>query len=206
MRSASDVALITWLMLACCWPLAVTCNHGNGGCQHTCEDTENGPICRCHARYTLQPDKRSCVGKRVTRLSSVSTRPFKNHTAHSRSSLQLTHDYNKSWGGWKVSDDSKTYQVEFWRWKCFSSFFFDTSHICKFKSNEVWLMLWRLFFFSDNKRFQRKIITKTGSAHSRRGLHHKLDFVSSVLRWLSRWMNEWKHSDWKHISCVGCPC
>uniref|UniRef100_A0A4W6D0M6 Signal peptide, CUB and EGF-like domain-containing protein 2 n=1 Tax=Lates calcarifer TaxID=8187 RepID=A0A4W6D0M6_LATCA len=39
----------------------LTCNHGNGGCQHTCEDTENGPICRCHVRYTLQPDKRSCV-------------------------------------------------------------------------------------------------------------------------------------------------
>uniref|UniRef100_A0A665VX94 Signal peptide, CUB and EGF-like domain-containing protein 3 n=1 Tax=Echeneis naucrates TaxID=173247 RepID=A0A665VX94_ECHNA len=41
----------------------LTCNHGNGGCQHTCEDTESGPICRCHIRYTLQPDKRSCVGK-----------------------------------------------------------------------------------------------------------------------------------------------
>uniref|UniRef100_A0A7N8WVN8 Signal peptide, CUB and EGF-like domain-containing protein 2 n=1 Tax=Mastacembelus armatus TaxID=205130 RepID=A0A7N8WVN8_9TELE len=41
----------------------LTCNHGNGGCQHTCEDTENGPICRCHARYTLQPDRTSCVGK-----------------------------------------------------------------------------------------------------------------------------------------------
>ncbi|XP_078800577.1 signal peptide, CUB and EGF-like domain-containing protein 2 isoform X3 [Oryzias latipes] len=39
----------------------LTCNHGNGGCQHTCEDTEDGPICRCHARYTLQPDKKSCV-------------------------------------------------------------------------------------------------------------------------------------------------
>ncbi|KAL7406890.1 hypothetical protein ABVT39_028109 [Epinephelus coioides] len=39
----------------------LTCNHGNGGCQHTCEDTENGPICRCHVRYTLQPDKRSCL-------------------------------------------------------------------------------------------------------------------------------------------------
>uniref|UniRef100_A0A8C9ZUQ8 Signal peptide, CUB domain, EGF-like 2 n=1 Tax=Sander lucioperca TaxID=283035 RepID=A0A8C9ZUQ8_SANLU len=39
----------------------LTCNHGNGGCQHTCEDTENGPICRCHARYTLQSDKRSCI-------------------------------------------------------------------------------------------------------------------------------------------------
>uniref|UniRef100_A0A669BVJ4 Signal peptide, CUB and EGF-like domain-containing protein 2 n=1 Tax=Oreochromis niloticus TaxID=8128 RepID=A0A669BVJ4_ORENI len=41
----------------------LTCNHGNGGCQHTCEDTENGSICRCHSRYTLQPDRSSCVGK-----------------------------------------------------------------------------------------------------------------------------------------------
>ncbi|XP_075878317.1 signal peptide, CUB and EGF-like domain-containing protein 2 isoform X4 [Nelusetta ayraudi] len=41
----------------------LTCNHGNGGCQHNCEDTENGPICRCHPRYTLQPDKRSCTGE-----------------------------------------------------------------------------------------------------------------------------------------------
>ncbi|XP_057703486.1 signal peptide, CUB and EGF-like domain-containing protein 2 isoform X4 [Corythoichthys intestinalis] len=39
----------------------LTCNHGNGGCQHTCEDTDNGPICKCHVRYALQPDRRSCV-------------------------------------------------------------------------------------------------------------------------------------------------
>ncbi|XP_062279079.1 signal peptide, CUB and EGF-like domain-containing protein 2 isoform X4 [Scomber scombrus] len=39
----------------------LTCNHGNGGCQHTCEDTENGPICKCHFRYSLQPDRRSCL-------------------------------------------------------------------------------------------------------------------------------------------------
>uniref|UniRef100_A0A674A7W3 Signal peptide, CUB and EGF-like domain-containing protein 2 n=1 Tax=Salmo trutta TaxID=8032 RepID=A0A674A7W3_SALTR len=36
----------------------LTCNHGNGGCQHTCEDMEQGPICRCHVRYTLHPDGR----------------------------------------------------------------------------------------------------------------------------------------------------
>lgn len=61
----------SWLRMLHCFNVlwlhvvdpAVTCNHGNGGCQHTCEDTESGPICRCHARYTLQPDKRSCVGK-----------------------------------------------------------------------------------------------------------------------------------------------
>ncbi|XP_064192984.1 signal peptide, CUB and EGF-like domain-containing protein 2 isoform X1 [Anguilla rostrata] len=39
----------------------LTCNHGNGGCQHMCDDTEHGPICRCHARYTLHADGRSCV-------------------------------------------------------------------------------------------------------------------------------------------------
>ncbi|XP_061606666.1 signal peptide, CUB and EGF-like domain-containing protein 2 isoform X8 [Phyllopteryx taeniolatus] len=39
----------------------LTCNHGNGGCQHTCEDTDSGPICKCHVRYALQPDRRSCV-------------------------------------------------------------------------------------------------------------------------------------------------
>uniref|UniRef100_A0AAV2LN63 Signal peptide, CUB and EGF-like domain-containing protein 2 n=1 Tax=Knipowitschia caucasica TaxID=637954 RepID=A0AAV2LN63_KNICA len=39
----------------------LTCIHGNGGCQHTCEDTDQGPICKCHPRYTLQSDKRSCL-------------------------------------------------------------------------------------------------------------------------------------------------
>ncbi|TTL88679.1 Signal peptide, CUB and EGF-like domain-containing protein 2 [Bagarius yarrelli] len=41
--------------------VSLTCNHGNGGCHHMCEDTEHGPVCRCHARYTLQPDAHSCV-------------------------------------------------------------------------------------------------------------------------------------------------
>jgi len=48
------------LFVFCC---IVTCNHGNGGCQHICEDTEQGPICRCHVRYTLHADGRTCVGK-----------------------------------------------------------------------------------------------------------------------------------------------
>ncbi|XP_036400444.1 signal peptide, CUB and EGF-like domain-containing protein 2 isoform X3 [Megalops cyprinoides] len=39
----------------------LTCNHGNGGCQHMCEDTDHGPICRCHVRYSLHADGRSCV-------------------------------------------------------------------------------------------------------------------------------------------------
>ncbi|XP_045073054.1 signal peptide, CUB and EGF-like domain-containing protein 2 isoform X4 [Coregonus clupeaformis] len=48
----------------------LTCNHGNGGCQHTCEDMEQGPICRCHVRYTLHPDGRSCVERDETTTES----------------------------------------------------------------------------------------------------------------------------------------
>uniref|UniRef100_A0A3B5M4I3 Signal peptide, CUB domain, EGF-like 2 n=1 Tax=Xiphophorus couchianus TaxID=32473 RepID=A0A3B5M4I3_9TELE len=48
----------------------LTCNHGNGGCQHTCEDTEDGPFCRCHVRYTLQPDKKTCVGKHLCKTGN----------------------------------------------------------------------------------------------------------------------------------------
>ncbi|XP_053094331.1 signal peptide, CUB and EGF-like domain-containing protein 2 isoform X4 [Pangasianodon hypophthalmus] len=48
----------------------LTCNHGNGGCQHVCEDTEHGPVCRCHARYTLQTDGRSCVERDDVTASS----------------------------------------------------------------------------------------------------------------------------------------
>uniref|UniRef100_A0A4W4G0V8 Signal peptide, CUB domain, EGF-like 2 n=1 Tax=Electrophorus electricus TaxID=8005 RepID=A0A4W4G0V8_ELEEL len=39
----------------------LTCNHGNGGCQHICEDTEHGPACGCRGRYTLQADGHSCI-------------------------------------------------------------------------------------------------------------------------------------------------
>ncbi|XP_045564617.1 signal peptide, CUB and EGF-like domain-containing protein 2 isoform X5 [Salmo salar] len=48
----------------------LTCNHGNGGCQHTCEDMEQGPICRCHVRYTLHSDGRSCVERDETTTES----------------------------------------------------------------------------------------------------------------------------------------
>ncbi|XP_077084531.1 signal peptide, CUB and EGF-like domain-containing protein 2 isoform X6 [Siphateles boraxobius] len=44
----------------------LTCNHGNGGCQHICDDTEQGPICRCHVRYTLHADGRACVERDET--------------------------------------------------------------------------------------------------------------------------------------------
>ncbi|XP_029438203.1 signal peptide, CUB and EGF-like domain-containing protein 2 isoform X4 [Rhinatrema bivittatum] len=39
----------------------LTCNHGNGGCQHTCEDADEGPVCRCHQKYTLRSDGRTCL-------------------------------------------------------------------------------------------------------------------------------------------------
>ncbi|KAG9465648.1 hypothetical protein GDO78_017967 [Eleutherodactylus coqui] len=41
----------------------LTCNHGNGGCQHTCNDTDTVPVCMCHPKYSLQPDGKNCVEK-----------------------------------------------------------------------------------------------------------------------------------------------
>lgn len=77
---SSQLQMSHWFRVLWLHVTAVTCNHGNGGCQHTCEDTENGPICRCHPRYTLQPDKRSCLGKRtVCSLSCCLTHGMQNH-------------------------------------------------------------------------------------------------------------------------------
>lgn len=45
-----------------CVFLSVTCNHGNGGCQHTCEDAEDGPVCGCHPEYTVHSNGRTCLG------------------------------------------------------------------------------------------------------------------------------------------------
>uniref|UniRef100_H3BCM3 Signal peptide, CUB and EGF-like domain-containing protein 2 n=1 Tax=Latimeria chalumnae TaxID=7897 RepID=H3BCM3_LATCH len=39
----------------------LTCNHGNGGCQHTCNDTDDGPVCGCHQKYALHSDGRTCI-------------------------------------------------------------------------------------------------------------------------------------------------
>ncbi|KAM6215229.1 signal peptide, CUB and EGF-like domain-containing protein 1 isoform 2-T2 [Rhynchocyon petersi] len=39
----------------------LTCNYGNGGCQHSCEDTDTGPTCGCHQKYALHADGRTCV-------------------------------------------------------------------------------------------------------------------------------------------------
>lgn len=41
----------------------VTCNHGNGGCQHTCDDAEHGPVCGCHPKYVMHVDGKTCLGQ-----------------------------------------------------------------------------------------------------------------------------------------------
>ncbi|XP_069855959.1 signal peptide, CUB and EGF-like domain-containing protein 1 [Dipodomys merriami] len=41
----------------------LTCNYGNGGCQHSCEDTDTGPVCGCHQKYALHADGRTCIDK-----------------------------------------------------------------------------------------------------------------------------------------------
>ncbi|XP_021119430.1 signal peptide, CUB and EGF-like domain-containing protein 2 isoform X6 [Heterocephalus glaber] len=46
----------------------LTCNHGNGGCQHSCEDTAEGPECSCHPQYKLHMDGRSCFEQEDTAL------------------------------------------------------------------------------------------------------------------------------------------
>nr|XP_021156230.1 signal peptide, CUB and EGF-like domain-containing protein 2 isoform X2 [Columba livia] len=39
----------------------LTCNHGNGGCQHTCDDADNGPVCGCHPKYIMHVDGKTCL-------------------------------------------------------------------------------------------------------------------------------------------------
>lgn len=41
----------------------VTCNYGNGGCQHICEETDHGPKCSCHMKFVLHSDGKTCVGE-----------------------------------------------------------------------------------------------------------------------------------------------
>ncbi|XP_019407680.1 PREDICTED: signal peptide, CUB and EGF-like domain-containing protein 2 isoform X3 [Crocodylus porosus] len=44
----------------------LTCIHGNGGCQHTCEDADDGPICGCHPKYIMQLDGKTCLVREET--------------------------------------------------------------------------------------------------------------------------------------------
>uniref|UniRef100_A0A7N4PSK5 Signal peptide, CUB domain and EGF like domain containing 2 n=1 Tax=Sarcophilus harrisii TaxID=9305 RepID=A0A7N4PSK5_SARHA len=46
----------------------LTCNHGNGGCQHICVDTDEGPECSCHPKYRLHTDGKSCLEKEESTL------------------------------------------------------------------------------------------------------------------------------------------
>ncbi|NXP59978.1 SCUB2 protein, partial [Chloropsis cyanopogon] len=39
----------------------LTCNHGNGGCQHTCDDADSGPVCGCHPKYVMHADGKTCL-------------------------------------------------------------------------------------------------------------------------------------------------
>lgn len=50
-------------MTAGALPPAVTCNYGNGGCQHTCDDTDQGPKCGCHVKFLLHSDGVTCIGR-----------------------------------------------------------------------------------------------------------------------------------------------
>ncbi|XP_012639458.1 signal peptide, CUB and EGF-like domain-containing protein 2 isoform X4 [Microcebus murinus] len=49
----------------------LTCNHGNGGCQHSCEDTADGPECSCHPHYRMHADGRSCLEREDTALETA---------------------------------------------------------------------------------------------------------------------------------------
>nr|XP_025960314.1 signal peptide, CUB and EGF-like domain-containing protein 2 isoform X3 [Dromaius novaehollandiae] len=46
----------------------LTCNHGNGGCQHTCDDADNGPICGCHPKYIMHVDGKTCLEREEAAL------------------------------------------------------------------------------------------------------------------------------------------
>uniref|UniRef100_A0A8D2LFG5 Signal peptide, CUB and EGF-like domain-containing protein 2 n=1 Tax=Varanus komodoensis TaxID=61221 RepID=A0A8D2LFG5_VARKO len=39
----------------------LTCSHGNGGCQHSCEDADDGPVCGCHPEYTVHSNGKTCL-------------------------------------------------------------------------------------------------------------------------------------------------
>ncbi|XP_006806585.2 signal peptide, CUB and EGF-like domain-containing protein 1 [Neolamprologus brichardi] len=48
----------------------LTCNYGNGGCQHTCNDTDTGPVCGCHQKYALHSDSKTCIEKDEAAIES----------------------------------------------------------------------------------------------------------------------------------------
>ncbi|XP_073515120.1 signal peptide, CUB and EGF-like domain-containing protein 2 isoform X3 [Phyllobates terribilis] len=50
----------------------LTCNHGNGACQHVCNDTDTRPVCMCHPKYSLQSDGKTCIEKEESDANSTS--------------------------------------------------------------------------------------------------------------------------------------
>nr|XP_023668437.1 signal peptide, CUB and EGF-like domain-containing protein 1 [Paramormyrops kingsleyae] len=48
----------------------LTCNYGNGGCQHNCDDTDAGPVCGCHQKYALHSDSRTCIERDEAAIES----------------------------------------------------------------------------------------------------------------------------------------
>lgn len=39
------------------------CSSSNGGCQHTCANTDGSFYCSCQTGYELEPDRKSCKDK-----------------------------------------------------------------------------------------------------------------------------------------------
>ena len=46
------------------------CAISNGGCDHKCQHTREGPICSCRKGYKLMADKKGCRGTSVLSLIS----------------------------------------------------------------------------------------------------------------------------------------
>uniref|UniRef100_A0A4W5MI27 Signal peptide, CUB domain, EGF-like 1 n=1 Tax=Hucho hucho TaxID=62062 RepID=A0A4W5MI27_9TELE len=49
---------------------SLTCNYGNGGCQHMCDDTDVGPVCGCHQKYALHSDSKTCIERDEAAIES----------------------------------------------------------------------------------------------------------------------------------------
>lgn len=85
--------------------LPVTCNYGNGGCQHTCDDTDVGPVCGCHQKYALHSDSKTCIGKSLS-LIHTHTLPFSSSSKVLHGNLGLVvftqWAQGREWGEWAL--------------------------------------------------------------------------------------------------------
>jgi hypothetical protein len=41
------------------------CSEKNGGCDHTCTNTDGGHTCDCNAGYTLAANEKDCLGELI---------------------------------------------------------------------------------------------------------------------------------------------